>query len=67
MTNNKQQNMKTPIENLIAWLKLHHPDSVPSQTEIERWVMAEKIENQMAYNAGFSNAKRIYQIEGVEL
>jgi len=48
-------------------LKLHHPDSVPSQTEIERWVMAEKIENQMAYNAGFTNAKRIYQMEGVEL
>jgi hypothetical protein len=67
MTNNKQQNMKTPIENLIAWLKLNHPDSVPSQTEIERWVMAEKIDNQMAYNAGFSNAKRIYQMEGVEL
>jgi hypothetical protein len=29
--------------------------------------MAEKIDNQMAYNAGFANAKRIYQMEGVEL
>lgn len=52
--------MKTAIERFVEWLEEHHPHAVPTPEVLEHLKMLEKIDQQMAYNAGFSNAKNIY-------
>lgn len=48
------------MECFIEWLKEFHPEAVPGPETTEHFLMKEKIDNQMAYNAGFSKAKSIY-------
>lgn len=52
--------MRTAMEYFIEWLKEFHPEAVPGPETTEHFLMKEKIDNQMAYNAGFSKAKSIY-------
>jgi hypothetical protein len=57
--------MKTPIERFVEWLEENHPDAVPGPEVIHHLKRLEQMEQQLAYNAGFANAKKIYQQETV--
>lgn len=52
--------MKTAVERFVEWLEEHHPDAVPSPEVLDHLQMLEKIDQQMAYNAGFTKAKSLY-------
>jgi hypothetical protein len=52
--------MKTALEQFIEWLEQNHPTAVPPPETKEHFFMKEKIDQQMAYNAGFTKAKTIY-------
>jgi hypothetical protein len=52
--------MKTAIEKFVDWLKEEHPDAVPTPEVLDRLKMCERLDQQMAYNAGFAMAKKIY-------
>lgn len=52
--------MKTPMERLIEHVRQQVPDLQMSESLIYNFTMLEKLEQQMAYNAGFSKAKSIY-------
>ena len=52
--------MKTALEQFIEWLQQNHPTAVPPHETKEHFFMKEKIDQQMAYNAGFTKAKSIY-------
>ena len=52
--------MKTALEQFIDWLQEHHPEAVPPFETKEHFLMKEKIDQQMAYNAGFTKAKNLY-------
>ncbi len=52
--------MNTAVEQFIEWLKEFHPDAVPGPETTQHFLMREKIDQQMAYNAGFSKAKSLY-------
>jgi hypothetical protein len=52
--------MKTPIDRLVEHLRTEFPDLDISPHLIFNFKQLEKMEQQLAYNAGFSNAKKIY-------
>lgn len=63
MSNNKQSiydTMKSALEQFIEWLEENHPTAVPPPETKEHFFMKEKIDQQMAYNAGFTKAKNLY-------
>lgn len=53
--------MKTPVEKLLDFLRENSPAALPNELEQERFLMSEKIERQLAYNAGFAYAKKLYE------
>ena len=53
--------MKTPMERLIEHVRQQVPNFEMSESLIFNFTMLEKLEQQMAYNAGFSKAKEIYE------
>jgi hypothetical protein len=53
--------MKTPMQRLIEHVRQQVPDLEMSESLIYNFTMLEKLEQQMAYNAGFSKAKEIYE------
>jgi hypothetical protein len=53
--------MKTPIDRLVEHLRTEYPDLDISPHLIFNFKQLEKMEQQLAYNAGFANAKKIYQ------
>ena len=57
---NKYDTMKTAMEQFIDWLEQHHPEAVPPPETKEHFFFKEKIDQQMAYNAGFTKAKNLY-------
>lgn len=57
---NPYDTMKTALEQFIEWLEQNHPMAVPPPETKEHFFMKEKIDQQMAYNAGFTKAKTIY-------
>jgi hypothetical protein len=52
--------MKTPIERLVEHLRTEFPDLYISPHLIFNFKQLEKMEQQLAYNAGFANAKKLY-------
>ncbi len=56
--------MKTPMERLIEHVRQQVPDLEMSESLIYNFTMLEKLEQQMAYNAGFAKAKSIYNESG---
>jgi carbamoylphosphate synthase small subunit len=58
--NAEENTMKSAMESMIEWLEQNHPDAVPGPETTGHFFMKEKIDQQMAYNAGFSKAKSIY-------
>lgn len=56
----KYNTMKSAMESMIEWLEQNHPDAVPTIETKEHFFMKEKIDQQMAYNAGFTKAKNLY-------
>jgi hypothetical protein len=52
--------MKTPIERFVEWLEENHPTAVPGPEVIDHLRRLEQMEQQMAYNAGFTKAKSLY-------
>ena len=56
--------MKTPIDRLVEHIRSQYPDMVISPHIIFNFKQLEKMEQQLAYNAGFANAKKIYNENG---
>ena len=52
--------MKTAIEKFVEWIKENHPNAIPTPEVLDHFKMCELLDQQMAYNAGFSKAKNIY-------
>ena len=52
--------MKSALEQFIEWLEQNHPTAMPGPETQEHFLMKEKIDQQMAYNAGFTKAKSLY-------
>jgi hypothetical protein len=52
--------MKTPIERLVEHLRTEYPDLNISPHLIFNFKQLEKMDQQLAYNAGFANAKKMY-------
>lgn len=52
--------MKSALEQFIEWLEQNHPSAVPGPETTEHFFMKEKIDQQLAYNAGFAKAKSLY-------
>lgn len=52
--------MKTPMAQLIEFMEAFEKVKF-RDSEKEYWLMKEKIEHQMAYNAGFSYSKQLYK------
>ena len=52
--------MKTAVERLVEWLEKNHPEAVPGIQVVDHLRTIELLEQQKAYNAGFSKAKSIY-------
>ena len=52
--------MKTPIDRLVEHLRTEYPDLDISPHLIFNFKQLEKMEQQLAYNAGFANAKKLY-------
>jgi hypothetical protein len=50
--------MKTPIDRLVEHLRTEFPDLDISPHLIFNFKQLEKMEQQLAYNAGFANAKK---------
>jgi hypothetical protein len=57
--------MKTPIDRLVEHLRTEYPDLDISPHLIFNFKQLEKMEQQLAYNAGFAYAKKMYQEETV--
>jgi hypothetical protein len=57
--------MKTPIDRLVEHLRTEFPDLDISPHLIFNFKQLEKMEQQLAYNAGFAYAKKMYQEETV--
>jgi hypothetical protein len=52
--------MKTPIERLVEHLRTEYPDLDISPHLIFNFKQLEKMDQQLAYNAGFAYAKKMY-------
>lgn len=52
--------MKTPIDHLVEHLRTEFPDLDISPHLIFNFKQLEKMEQQLAYNAGFAYAKKMY-------
>jgi hypothetical protein len=52
--------MKTPIDRLVEHLRTEYPDLQISPHLIFNFKQLENMEQQLAYNAGFANAKKMY-------
>lgn len=52
--------MKTPIDRLVEHIRSQYPDMVISPHIIFNFKQLESMEQQLAYNAGFANAKKMY-------
>jgi hypothetical protein len=52
--------MKTPIDRLVEHIRSEYPDMVISPHIIFNFKQLESMEQQLAYNAGFANAKKMY-------
>jgi hypothetical protein len=52
--------MKTPIERLVEHLRTEYPDLNISPHLIFNFKQLEKMDQQLAYNAGFAYAKKMY-------
>jgi hypothetical protein len=52
--------MKTPIDRLVEHIRSQYPDIVISPHIIFNFKQLESMEQQLAYNAGFANAKKMY-------
>jgi hypothetical protein len=52
--------MKTPIDRFVEYIRTEMPDFKMSPSLIYNFKVLEKLEQQMAYNAGFANAKKMY-------
>jgi hypothetical protein len=52
--------MKSAIEKMVEWLQENHPTAVPSEEVIHHLKRVEQMNEQMAYNQGFTKAKSIY-------
>jgi hypothetical protein len=57
--------MKTPIERLVEHLRTEYPDLNISPHLIFNFKQLEKMDQQLAYNAGFAYAKKLYQEQAV--
>ena len=53
--------MKTPIDRLVEHLRMEFPDLDISPHLIFNFKQLENMEQQLAYNAGFANAKKMYE------
>jgi hypothetical protein len=53
--------MKTPIDRLVEHLRMEFPDLDIGPHLIFNFKQLEKMEQQLAYNAGFANAKKMYE------
>jgi hypothetical protein len=53
--------MKTPIDRLVEHIRSQYPDMVISPHIIFNFKQLESMEQQLAYNAGFANAKKMYE------
>jgi hypothetical protein len=60
----KEVTMKTPIDRLVEHIRSEYPDLDISPHLIFNFKQLEKMEQQLAYNAGFANAKKIYNENG---
>ena len=56
--------MKTPIDRLVEHIRSEYPDLDISPHLIFNFKQLESMEQQLAYNAGFANAKKIYNENG---
>jgi len=56
----KREHMKTALEQFIEWLEQNHPNALPGPETKEHFFMKEKIDQKLAYNAGFTKAKSLY-------
>lgn len=52
--------MKTSIDKFVEWLEEHHPDAVPPMETLHHLKRVEQMDQQLAYNAGFTKAKSLY-------
>ena len=52
--------MKSAIEKMVEWLNENHPTAVPGEEVIHHLKRVEQMNEQMAYNQGFTKAKSIY-------
>jgi hypothetical protein len=52
--------MKSAIEKMVEWLQENHPNAVPGEEVIHHLKRVEQMNEQMAYNQGFTKAKSIY-------
>jgi hypothetical protein len=52
--------MKTPIDRLVEHLRTEFPDLDISPHLIFNFKQLEKMDQQLAYNAGFAYAKKMY-------
>ena len=52
--------MKTPIDRLVEHIRSEYPDLIISPHIIFNFKQLESMEQQLAYNAGFANAKKMY-------
>ena len=52
--------MKTQIDRLIEHIRTEYPDLDISPHLIFNFKQLESMEQQLAYNAGFANAKKMY-------
>ena len=56
--------MKTPIDRLVEHISSEYHDLDISPHLIYKFKQLDKMEQQLAYNAGFANAKKIYNENG---
>ena len=58
--------LKTPIDRLVEHLRTEYPDLQISPHLIFNFKQLEQMEQQLAYNAGFANAKKMYLSEDTQ-
>jgi hypothetical protein len=58
--------LKTPIYRLVEHLRTEYPDLQISPHLIFNFKQLEQMEQQLAYNSGFANAKKMYLSEDTQ-